>query len=472
VGPSDVPREIAYNRKLDMSRLICSFLIAVAFWLGSAPEAHAWGRGVAVRGFRAGGVAAGGYRVGGYRAGGFAAGGYRAGGFAAGGVRYGGVRYGAVGGARYGAVGGVRYGGFGGARYGGVGVRTGLASDFGFGHVANYVGARGFVGAGHVTAPYVGGALGWRGAAIRSGYYNWGAFGPGWWGAHVGAWRPYGWDAARAWRWANWGGLTNWFGWSAAPVVYDYGTNIVYQGDQVYINDQPGPTAAAYYQQAADLAQTAPVAPPPDDKGDAWLSLGVFALVQGEQSDASAVFQLAVNKAGIIRGNYYNVLTATTLPVRGAVDQNTQRASWVVGDQKTTVYDTGIANLTKDESPLLIHFGSERTQQWLLVRINESDARPPDAPLVEATPVQASGDDTATITVTVPADAEVYFDGVETTETGPERQFVTPPLAKGTKYSYSIRAVWTEDGRPVEKTRKVSFQAGSQVRVDLTSPLP
>jgi uncharacterized protein (TIGR03000 family) len=154
------------------------------------------------------------------------------------------------------------------------------------------------------------------------------------------------------------------------------------------------------------------------------------------------------------------------------VDQNTQRASWVVGDQKTTVYDTGIANLTKHESPLLIHFGSERTQQWLLVRINESDTRPPEAPLADATPVQVSGDDTATITVTVPADAEVFFDGVETTETGTQRQFVTPPLTKGTKYSYTIRAVWTEDGRPVEKTHKVSFQAGSQVRVDLTSPLP
>jgi uncharacterized protein (TIGR03000 family) len=277
---------------------------------------------------------------------------------------------------------------------------------------------------------------------------------------------------ARAWGWANWAGLTNWFGWTAAPIVYDYGTNIVYQGDQVYVDDQPGPTADAYYQQSADLALTAPAAPPADENGDAWLPLGVFSLVQGEQSDTSAVFQLAVNKAGMIRGNYYNVLTNTTLPVRGAVDQTTQRASWIVGDQKTTVYDTGIVNLTKDESPLLIHFGKERTQQWLLVRLKESDARPPDAPAATVTPAAAGGDDTAKITVIVPADAELYFDGYETTETGPERDFVTPALNKGTNYSYSIRAVWTENGSPVERSRKVTIQAGSQVRVDLTSPLP
>jgi uncharacterized protein (TIGR03000 family) len=479
--PSDLLRATIYKRKLDMNRLIGSFLITTAFWLGTAAEVYAWGRGGAVGGYRAGGFAAGGYRAGGYaaggyRAGGVAAGGYHAGAYAAGGYAAGGYRAGgyAAGGVRSGEVGATRYnfGGtrydFGGARYGAVGSHTALASDFGFGHVAGYAGARGYVGAGHVTTAYAGGALAARGAAVRGGYYRYGAFNTGWWGVHPGAWRPYGWDAARAWGWANWGGLTNWFGWSAAPVVYDYGTNIVYQGDQVYIDDQQGPTAAVYYQQAADLAQSVPVVPPSDEKGDAWLPLGVFSLVQGEQSEPSAVFQLAVDKAGTIRGNYSNALTDTTLPVRGAVDQKTQRASWVVDDQKATVYDTGIANLTKDESPLLIHFGQERTEQWLLVRIKESDARPQTAavPMVMTEP--PPGDNRAKITVTVPADAEVYFDGTETTETGSERVFTTPPLAPGTEYTYSIRAVWTKGGKPVEQTRKVTFQAGAQVLTAFT----
>jgi uncharacterized protein (TIGR03000 family) len=346
-----------------------------------------------------------------------------------------------------------------------------LATDFGFGHVAGYEGARGFVGAGHFTTAYSSGVLDARGAAVRSGFYHYGAFNAGWWGVHAGAWRPYGWDAARFWGWATWPLLANWFAWTAIqPIPYDYGTNIVYQGDQVYIDNQPGPTAAVYYQQAADLADSAPVAPPPDKKEDEWQPLGVFSLVQGDQSDTNAVFQLAVNKAGIIRGNYCNVLTNSTLPVRGAVDKKTQRASWIVGDQKTTVYDTGIDNLTKDESPLLIHFGKERTQQWLLVRVKESDTKAPVAIADVAPSPPVAAEETATITLVVPVDAEVYFDGVSMPQTGTERVYMTPQVEKGLSYSYSVRAFWTEDGKPVEKTRKVTFQAGSRIRIDMTSP--
>jgi uncharacterized protein (TIGR03000 family) len=317
-----------------------------------------------------------------------------------------------------------------------------------------------------------------RGAVVRGGYYHYGAFNAGWWGAHPGVWRPFGWNAARVWGWATWPALSGWFGWSAAPVYYDYGNTIVYQGDQVYIDDQPGPSAAVYYQQAVDLATCAPAEPPADPpadakgdpKGDGWQPLGVFSLVQGDQSDTSAVFQLAVDKAGIIRGNYYNVLTNTTLPVRGAVDKATQRASWIVGDQKETVYDSGIANLTRDESPVLIHFGKERTQQWLLVRVKESDAKPlADSAPVEPAPLPATTDTKARITLVVPSDAEVYIDGKAMTQTGSERQFVTPSLEKGSTYNYSIRAVWTQDGRAIETTRTVRFQAGSKVRVDFTS---
>jgi uncharacterized protein (TIGR03000 family) len=447
-------------------------LIAAAVCLVGAGDALPWGRGGGGGGFRAGGF--GGAHYAGYVGARFGE---------VGGARFGevgGARYGEVGGARYGEVGGARVGEVGGARYGEVGGYRGgvaaghasLATDFGFGHVAGYEGARGFVGAGHYTTAYSAGALAARGVAVRGGFYHYGAFNTAWWGAHAAAWRPLRWDVARAWGWAAWPALTGWLGWSAAPIAFDYGSNIVYQGDQVYIDDQPGPTAGEYYQQAADLALSAPAAPPADAKGDAWQPLGVFSLVQGEQSDTSAVFQLAIDKSGIIRGNYYNVLTDTALPVRGSVDKKTQRASWVVGDQKTTIYDTGLANLTKDESPLLIHFGKERTQQWLLVRIKESDAKAPDASSGAKTPPPATGDDSAKITVVVPADAEVYFDGNDTTQTGTERVFVTPPLVKGTTYSYSIRAVWTEDGSPVEKTRKVSFRAGAQPRVDFTSPLP
>jgi uncharacterized protein (TIGR03000 family) len=437
-----------------MNRTTFPVLLAVAVLVTGAGRAQAWGRGGG--GFRAGGMAAGGYRGG-------AVGGFRAG-------EIGGYRGGAIGGGRAAEVGGFRAGNVGTYRIG-SGAHVGVATDLGMGRVAGVAGARAIGPVGGVMRVYSPAVLAARGTAVRGGFYQYGAYNRGWWAARPGVWRPYGWNAAQFWTWATWPALSGWFGWSAPPVYYDYGNTIVYQGDQVYIDNQPGPSAADYYQQAENLALSAPAAPPVQ-KEDEWQPLGVFSLVQGEQSDTSAVFQLAVNKAGVIGGNYYNVFTDTTLPVRGSVDPKTQRASWIVGDQKTTVYDTGIYNLTKDEAPLLIHFDKDRTQQWLLVRVQEKDTQPPPATGEVATSAPVATQDVAKITVIVPADAELFFDGSPTTQTGSQREFMTPPLAAGAHYSYSLRARWTADGRPVEQTRTVPVSPGAQVRVDFTSPLP
>jgi hypothetical protein len=50
------------------------------------------------------------------------------------------------------------------------------------------------------------------------------------------------------------------------------------------------------------------------------------------------------------------------------------RAAFTVGDNTSDVIETGLYNLTKDEAPCLIHFGSERTEQWLLVRLENPNA--------------------------------------------------------------------------------------------------
>jgi uncharacterized protein (TIGR03000 family) len=76
------------------------------------------------------------------------------------------------------------------------------------------------------------------------------------------------------------------------------------------------------------------------------------------------------------------------------------------------------------------------------------------------------------VTVAVPEAAEVFFDGVRMTLTGPERIFYTPTLEKGTPYHYDVRARWTGDGVPVEQTRRVVVRAGDRVRLDFLSPMP
>ncbi len=60
----------------------------------------------------------------------------------------------------------------------------------------------------------------------------------------------------------------------------------------------------------------------------------------------------------------------------GSVDKKTQRAAWTVADRKTPVYEAGIANLTGDETAMLVHFGRDNAQQFTLVRIEQPAETP------------------------------------------------------------------------------------------------
>ena len=115
------------------------------------------------------------------------------------------------------------------------------------------------------------------------------------------AWRPAALGAgALAWDVATWPALTAWCGLATVPAYYDYGNTVVYQGDNVYISGTDVATAEEYSQQATAIASAAREPKAPADK---WQSLGVFALVQGDEKTSNNLFELAVDQAGIIRGN-------------------------------------------------------------------------------------------------------------------------------------------------------------------------
>lgn len=207
--------------------------------------------------------------------------------------------------------------------------------------------------------------------AVRRNYHNYGAYSADWYRRYPGAWTAAGWGAGYAWRAATWGALGNWFdyGEDEQPMYYNYGTNVVYQDNDVYVNGQDSGTAQQYYDQAQNLAATGAEADASSD--EQWLPLGVFAMTKPDQSSANMDLQLAVNKAGVIRGNYTNTISQQTQPIYGSVDKKTQRACWTVGKNSETVMETGLDNLTKNEAPALIHFGADRTEQWMLVRIQQ-----------------------------------------------------------------------------------------------------
>jgi uncharacterized protein (TIGR03000 family) len=74
--------------------------------------------------------------------------------------------------------------------------------------------------------------------------------------------------------------------------------------------------------------------------------------------------------------------------------------------------------------------------------------------------------------VIVPADADLWFNGIPTQQKGTERPFVSPPLTPGRDYTYDIQARWMSNGRPVEERRTVHVRANERSEIDLTRPAP
>ncbi len=216
------------------------------------------------------------------------------------------------------------------------------------------------------------------GGAVRSNFQYQTAFTPTWYNRYPAAWVAAGRTAARIWGAPAWGTVASYGSYPAEPAYYDYGETVVYSGDTVTINGETEVPAEKYAQQATDLA-TAGKDAKVEPKGDDFQPLGVFAMAAGEETTSSNIFQLAVNKDGVIRGNYYNALAGTTETVYGSVDKKTQRAAWSVGDRKTPVYEAGIANLTKDETTMLAHFSKDNSRQFTPVRIPQpAEDQPPD----------------------------------------------------------------------------------------------
>jgi hypothetical protein len=207
-------------------------------------------------------------------------------------------------------------------------------------------------------------------AAVRGNFNHYGMYGAGWYRRYPGAWYAARWGAAAAWTAATWASAASYCGCDdSPPVYYDYGNNVTYQDDSVYVNGQDSGTAAQYYDEASSLASAGTQADAPSD-GD-WLPLGVFAFSKSDHPSSNLVVQLAVNRQGVLRGNFTDTVTNQTQLVHGSVDKQTQRVAFTVGDNTTTVVETGLYNLTKDEAPALMHFGKDRTEQWLLVRITK-----------------------------------------------------------------------------------------------------
>ncbi len=233
---------------------------------------------------------------------------------------------------------------------------------------------------------------GW-GDGVRDSWRNYGDhgrwFGDGWWDNHyhdLGGWHYHYHDHNQGWNYwwsvpargsgSQIGSLgrspTTW----SQPVYYDYGSdgNVTYQDNSVYIGGTQVATTDEFAASAMDLATVAPPESEEQATEAEWMPLGTFAVSMNEKDvHPSMTMQLAVNKQGIVSGTLYNIDTDQAQTIQGQVDKGTQRTAFRIGNSDDLVAETGLYNLTQSEAPLLVHFGPDRVENYLLVRLEQSE---------------------------------------------------------------------------------------------------
>ncbi len=149
--------------------------------------------------------------------------------------------------------------------------------------------------------------------------------------------------------------------------------NVYVDNSAVYVDNSQVATLDEFAVQAQTLAQSVPAEVQPDNVE--WLPLGVFAVCQDDGEDSgpepTIFLQLAISREGIIAGSVQNEATGDAFEVEGMIDQDSQRAAWGPVGENWPIMEAGMANLTEDELPALLHFDNGESQQWLLVRLEE-----------------------------------------------------------------------------------------------------
>jgi len=247
----------------------------------------------------------------------------------------------------------------------------------------------------------------------------------GWWGGGgYGHGFAHGWAASN--RWHGWGGCWGWHGcapgawWGVATsavalgswcvglaiddddddIEYNYGDNVYIQNETVYMDDKPLASEDEYAAQAIQYAsvEVPPPPPMPEDQTQAtpdqdaamqefmdnWLPLGVFAVGRENEDNVSPRYflQIAVSKDGYIAGTCFDSTNNQTVPITGSVDKASKRAAWKMADNNDVVMETGIFNLTQDSAPAMVHFGKDKSETRLLVRME----KPKDGQMTATTP--------------------------------------------------------------------------------------
>jgi hypothetical protein len=225
-----------------------------------------------------------------------------------------------------------------------------------------------------------------------------GAFSHGWHHNHPGAW---GWGAGgyawgNPWAAATLGTAAGWLGLSALDAGTGPAAETIVNNDNTPIAGGPLADEPDDADDDTDNIQVAGNDPndglaQPDDapalaargtaepEADArFLPLGVFSVAPADQTDAVALVHLAISKDGLVRGTYYDLKTDKDENIQGAVNKENHSVAWTIGNDRQTVYQTWLEDLTQEQSgPLTVRAEGGQTRVWTIARYTQQDdARP------------------------------------------------------------------------------------------------
>ena len=147
-----------------------------------------------------------------------------------------------------------------------------------------------------------------------------------------------------------------------------------YENNVAYVDGQEVGTPQDFAASAAALATVDP--PPSEEQAEEadWMPLGTFAVSSNQKdTEPTRYAQLAVDKQGVVSGTIYDDSTDITQTLLGRVDKDTQRVAMRVGESEDIVVETGLYNLTQEEAPIMVHYGPDRVENWLLVRLEQPE---------------------------------------------------------------------------------------------------
>jgi hypothetical protein len=189
-------------------------------------------------------------------------------------------------------------------------------------------------------------------------------FTAGWYADHPNAWQvahPHA-DAAAA---ATATGVARWLGWAAVNDNYNdgyaYGTTYY----NTYVNEESASDDADGVTETNESDDDNSAAAQ-NDSGD-WLTLGVYTVLSDSGEPTSRLLQLSVNRAGEIRGVYYDAISDSSQNLSGTLDENSQLAQWSLDSNPQITFRAKLAELTQSTGTIEVDQPSGDTQ-WRVTR--------------------------------------------------------------------------------------------------------